>query len=414
MRKNKEIISENRTVPLFTINRTTIPFYPPIFTFFLIVSILFVSCKSSETSNEYKRSHDSASKVNISCCQISPDNKTLIFYYFSRDWSKVSTYDVLTDTITPLNDEVNQINEGEMYSPDGNKISYLGARSRKEPLDVYIMNADGTNRRQITTSVQALGAAFFSPDGKKLAFLGRKNSAEKYNLFSVKIDGRDLRQITMDQDVKGVPAFSPDSKKLIYKRSHLMRKRAFPLMGEMDTAWDIYEYNLESGIERRLTNYNFYEAYNPQYMSDGKRFTFSAKGPVNSKEPGPRDFEEYEKMYQKNFIFIMDGINNELKPAFTFGNNSISCYKGVDDTRLFLSEVHGKNNSKTIQELFLYKDGRIKQLTNLNSYIVTGGLSRDNSLVIFMESKDKEVKFWLMKSDGTGLKEIKIPLEKLK
>jgi hypothetical protein len=149
-------------------------------------------------------------------------------------------------------------------------------------------------------------------------------------------------------------------------------------------------------------------------MSDGKRFTFPAEGPVNTKGSGPKDFEEYKKKYQKNFIFIMDGINNELKPAFTYGDNSISCYHSNDNSLLFLSEIRGKNDRKTTQELFLYKDGKIKQLTNLNLYIVSGSLSSDNSMLYFSGYQGREAKYWLMKIDGTGLKEVLIPQDELK
>lgn len=376
--------------------------------FVVILATSLISCKSSESSNP------AALKKQVSCCIISPDNKTLLFNYYTPVGPKTATYDIATGKIQTFKDEVNKVNDGAMYSPNGTKISYLCSRQINEPLDVYIMNADGTNRRQITKGVHALGAAFFSPDGNKLAFLGRMNSNESFNLFTVNVDGTNLRQITTDQNVKGVPSFSPDGKKIIYKKSHLRRQRALPLKGEMDTAWDIYEYDLENGVERRLTNYNFYKAYNPRYMSDGKRFTFSAEGPVNSKGSGPKDFEEYEKKYQKNFIFIMDGINNELKPAFTYGDNSISCYHSNDDSLLFLSEIHGKNDRKTTQELFLYKDGKIKRITNLNSYVVRGSLSPDNSIVNFTDLKNKEAKHWLINIDSTGLEEVLIPQDELK
>lgn len=337
-----------------------------------------------------------------------------MFNYYTPAGPKAATYDIATGKIQIFKDEINNANDEAIYSPDGTKISYLGSKRINEPMDVYIMNADGTNRSQITKGVHALGAAFFSRDGKKLAFLGRKISTEAFNLFTVNIDGSNLRQITTDQHVKGVPDFSPDGKKIIYKKSHLTRERTLPLGGKMDTAWDIYEYDLENGIERRLTNYNFYKSYNPQYMSDGKRFTFAAQGPVNSKGPGPRDFEEYEKMYQRNFIFIMDGINNELKPAFTYGDNSITCYNGDDDSILFLSEMSGKNCSQISRELFLYKDGKIKQLTNRCQYIVHGALSNTGEIIYYAGLKDKKISYWLINIDGTGLKEIIIPQDELK
>lgn len=389
-------------------NRIIIKCHIVIISFFIILSSFLISCTLSASSNP------ATPKKQVVCCQISPDNKTLMFNYYTPVGPKTATYDIATGKIQIFKDEINNANDGAMYSPDGTKISYLGSKRINEPMDVYIMNADGTNRRQITKDVHALGAAFFSRDGKKLGFLGRKNSAEAFNLFTVNIDGTNLRQITTDQHVKGVPDFSPNGKKIIYKKSHLTRERTLPLGGKMDTAWDIYEYDLENGIERRLTNYNFYKSYNPQYMSDGKRFTFAAQGPVNSKGPGPRDFKEYEKMYQRNFIFIMDGINNELKPAFTYGDNSISSYNGDDDSILFLSETSGKNSSQISNELFLYKNGKITQLTNLNSYIVRGRLSPDNSIVNFTDLKNKEAKHWLINIDGTRLKEIIISQDELK
>jgi hypothetical protein len=50
----------------------------------------------------------------------------------------------------------------------------------------------------------------------------------------------------------------------------------------------------------------------------------------------------------------------------------------------------------------------------MNMHIVTGSLSPDNSMLYFSGYKDKKAKYWLMKSDGTGLKEIIILQDELK
>jgi Tol biopolymer transport system component len=231
-------------------------------------------------------------------------------------------------------------------------------------------------------------------------------------------DGRNLRQITNTERMNCyAPSFSPDGKKIIFVRWHLKRERAFPLEGEMKTAWDVYEMDLATGTERRLTNYNFYQMSLPGYMPDGKHFLFTAEGPVNSTGKGPKNFEEYEKMYGKNFIFIMDGINNELKPAIINGDNSARPYVASDNSIIFVSETSPANSPKKTKELFLYRKGEITQLTKLGAYIRWGKISCDGSTIIFAKYDDQNSyieSLWLMKSDGTMLQEIKMPMNLLK
>jgi Tol biopolymer transport system component len=174
---------------------------------------------------------------------------------------------------------------------------------------------------------------------------------------------------------------------------------------------------LAKGKERRLTGYDFYEMSWPYYMPDGKRFIFSAEGPVNSTSRGPKDLMEYRDKYHENFIFIMDGSVNDLKPAFTYGNNSNRPCAMSDGSIIFLSETGGKENSKATQDLFIYKNGQIKRLTQLDSWIGLATASSDGQCIIFSKRTDKnkhDYSRWLMKIDGTMLQEIKMPMNLLK
>ena len=175
--------------------------------------------------------------------------------------------------------------------------------------------------------------------------------------------------------------------------------------------------DLATGAERRLTNYKFYKINFSSYMPDGKNFLFSAEGPVNSTGKGPKNFEEYEKLYGNNFIFIMDGINNELKPAIINGSNSAIPFAAADNSIIFVSETTSDNSPKKTKELFLYTKGEITQLTKLGAYIRWGKISRDGSTIVFARYEDQKSyieSLWLMKSDGTELREIKIPVDDLK
>ena len=330
-------------------------------------------------AEDYKRNHPSASQVNASLQDISPDNKILSFDYGAPYWSNIATYHVATGTVHVFKDIKTKMNVFPSFSHDGTKIVFLGAKERDYARNIYIMNADGSGLRQITTFPE-----------------------------------------TEREDFIKAPSFSPDGKRIIFSRSHRKRERAFPLQGSMHADWDVYEVDIATGMERRLTNYNFYEISWPYYMADGKRFIFSGEGPHNPVGKGPKDFKEYEEKYQKNFVFIMDGSKNDLKPAFVNGRYSYRPSVSSNDAILFVSKTNEMDDHATAKDtydLFIYKRGKIERLTKLHSYIGYGRLSRDGSAIIFSKRSDKtsdEYSEGMMKSDGTELKEIKIPIDKLK
>ena len=59
------------------------------------------------------------------------------------------------------------------YSPDGTQIAFRGDLDLAEPSgdeEIYVMNADGTNVRQLTSNGDFDSAPAWSPDGTKIAF----------------------------------------------------------------------------------------------------------------------------------------------------------------------------------------------------------------------------------------------------
>jgi hypothetical protein len=111
----------------------------------------------------------------------------------------------------------------------------------------------------------------------------------------------------------------------------------------------------------------------------------------------------------------MDGRNNDLKPAFVNGSRSYRPSVSADDTVLFISrttEMDGLPSGRDTQDLFLYKNGKIKRLTKLNDYIDIAQISRNGKLAYFWRKTGKGDTLhseWLMRTDGAEMREIKIP-----
>lgn len=125
---------------------------------------------------------------------------------------------------------------GAFFSYDGTKIIYRRTRFENEneiedyktllaeglirpsKLEIWIMDSDGSNKKQITDNSAANFAPFFFPDGEKILFCSNIMGSDKRNfdLYKINIDGTGLERITFSDEFDGFPMFSPDGKKLAF------------------------------------------------------------------------------------------------------------------------------------------------------------------------------------------------------
>lgn len=91
------------------------------------------------------------------------------------------------------------------WSPDGSMIAF--ASSRMGTRQLFIMNADGSNIRQVTDLKDMGGRSSWSPDGTRLAFYA--GPSEDRNIYVINVDGANLVQLTNGGDNLG-PSWSPD------------------------------------------------------------------------------------------------------------------------------------------------------------------------------------------------------------
>jgi Tol biopolymer transport system component len=91
------------------------------------------------------------------------------------------------------------------WSPDGSMIAFASSRAGQRQL--FVMNADGSNIRQVTDLNNMGGRSSWSPDGTRLAFY--RGPAGDHNIYIINVDGTGLVQLTNGGDNLG-PSWSPD------------------------------------------------------------------------------------------------------------------------------------------------------------------------------------------------------------
>ena len=89
---------------------------------------------------------------------------------------------------------------------------------RPTTLEIWVMNADGANKRQVTHLNKASFAPYFFPDGKRIIFASNMADPKgrDFDLYKVNADGSALERITYNDTFDGFPMFSPDGRKLVF------------------------------------------------------------------------------------------------------------------------------------------------------------------------------------------------------
>ena len=107
------------------------------------------------------------------------------------------------------------------WSPDGRKITFGSYRDGDwaTPSHIFVMNADGTERRSLTGDTDLIKNRFptWSPDGRKIAFHSQHifDPDVRYHIYMITAEGEELEKLT-EEGSNRFPAYSPDGKKIAY------------------------------------------------------------------------------------------------------------------------------------------------------------------------------------------------------
>ena len=125
---------------------------------------------------------------------------------------------------------------GPFFSADGSKIVFRGREIADGPeyddykrlldeglwrpteLEIFVMNADGSDLRQVTDLGGASFGPFWHPAGDRIIFSSNWHnpSGRNFDLFIINEDGSGLEQITFGETFDGFPMFSPNGEHLVF------------------------------------------------------------------------------------------------------------------------------------------------------------------------------------------------------
>jgi TolB protein len=151
----------------------------------------------------------------------------------------------------------NWLDEEPAWSPDGRQIAFSSTRGGGDNLDIWIMNADGSNPVRLTDHAAPEQDPAWAPDGQSLFFTAERDG--RGEIYRVWLKDRRVERITASIDRAIMPAVSPNGRYLAYAAQTLI-------------SFQIHLIDLTNGTRRQITAGG--GACRPAFSPDSQEIAF--------------------------------------------------------------------------------------------------------------------------------------------
>lgn len=146
-------------------------------------------------------------------------------------------------------------------APKTAKIVFTSTRDGDA--EIYIMNADGSQQKNLTLNIARDGSPVWSPTGEYIAFHSDRHGIR--DIYIMDANGKNVRKVLNGVAYREYPTWSPDGKKLAYHRAF---------------SEAIYIADIEKGTEEHVVSSGRTAGF-PAWSPDGSEIVFTYRSPHN-------------------------------------------------------------------------------------------------------------------------------------
>lgn len=192
--------------------------------------------------------------------------------YTSKQDGNFEIYTMNADGTNPRNISKNEkLDYGSCWSHNGKTIYFYSNRDGNE--EIYSMNADGTNPINLTNNNASDRIPDISPNGKLLAFYSNRDH-ENGEIYLMNVSDKTTIRLTNNDFYEESPCFSSNSKKLLFTREILEVKDSVKASNG-----DIYLLDLKTKEETRLTFKRGFDS-GAKFSPDNKKIAFYGRDEI--------------------------------------------------------------------------------------------------------------------------------------
>lgn len=268
----------------------------------------------------------------------------------------------------------NAVDTTATWSPEGNLIAFASNRDTGPPynpynLDIYVMNADGSEVRRIVDDLEYDVGPQWSPDGRKILFMSARQG--NFDVYEMNADGTNQRNLTADYDKSdGYPVWSIDGQNIAFSRRIEGKEQIFVMDPDGNNLKQVTHESANSAL--------------PCWSPDGSKLAFHTDRDGNS--------EIYTISVDGELIQLTDDAADDLSPEWS-----------PDGTRIaFSSNRNGKQHIYVMNA-----DGSsLVQITNSHAEDTEPVWSPDGKRIAFASQGDGNPDIYVMNADGSNRKRL--------
>lgn len=285
------------------------------------------------------------------------------------------------------------------WSADGKQLIYQSRQPQYPDEQIFIMNADGSNKRMVSTGFGRCTCSYFTPDGNSIYFSStheRNKGPQKkldmskgyvwmvnpdFAMYRAKPDGSGLKPIIKKNGYVAETTIAPNGKYLTFT-------------GDFDGDLDIYRANLDGTNIKRLTNEVGYDG-GPFISWDSKKIVFRRDLIT---EPG--ELDDYKALHAEHMvrpskleIWVMDADGSHKKQVTHLGCASFAPFMHPNGKQIIFGSNYGDPKGREFDLFLINVDGTgLKRITNTPEFDGFPMFTRDGKKLVFASNRNGKVK----------------------
>ena len=286
------------------------------------------------------------------------------------------------------------------WSPDGTKLVFQSTRDDASCDQIYVMNADGTDQRMVSTGRGVTTCGYFLPDNRSIVYASTHLAGEDcpprpdrsqgyvwpihagYDLFLTDVDGAEPRRLTQASGYDAEGTVNWATGKIVYTSV---------ASGDLD----LWSMDLDGSGKTQLTSTFGYDG-GAFYSRDGTRMVMRANHPAEGE-----DSDRYAELLAQNLtapmkmeIFAGNADGTEMARLTDFGCASFAPQYTPDGSHIIFSSNRSNCDSREFDLFLMRADGSdLRQVTHFGGFTSFAEFSPDGSKLAFSSDRNAQSRY---------------------